>query len=59
LLIALQETARANGVDQHLVDEWTISQPGLAQIAATFGAAGQPEGFHRAAADVYRAVAAR
>jgi 3-hydroxyisobutyrate dehydrogenase-like beta-hydroxyacid dehydrogenase len=81
LLIALRETARANGVDQHLLDEWAISQPGLArtsdgaatnagpkawrwiaemeEIAVTFAAAGQPDGFHRAAADVYRQVAGR
>ncbi len=81
LLIALRETAGAHGVDQFLLDEWAISQPGLAktaelaaanvgpkawrwiaemeEIAATFAAAGQPDGFHRAAADVYRQVAAR
>ncbi|MGZ4691642.1 MAG: DUF1932 domain-containing protein [Acidimicrobiia bacterium] len=80
LLIALRETARANGVDEYLVGEWAISQPDLArvselaaanagpkawrwvaemeEIAATFAAAGQPDGFHRAAADVYRRVAA-
>jgi 3-hydroxyisobutyrate dehydrogenase-like beta-hydroxyacid dehydrogenase len=81
LLIAVRETARTNGVDQHLLEEWAISQPGLAlisdgaatnagpkawrwiaemeEIAATFAAAGQPDGFHRAAADVYRQVAGR
>jgi 3-hydroxyisobutyrate dehydrogenase-like beta-hydroxyacid dehydrogenase len=81
LLIALRETADANGVDQYLIDEWAISQPDLAEtselaaanagpkawrwiaemeeIASTFAAAGQPDGFHRAAADVYRKVAAR
>lgn len=81
LLIALRNTASANGVDQYLLDEWAISQPDLAatsefaaanagpkawrwiaemeEIAATFAAAGQPDGFHRAAADVYRQVAAR
>lgn len=31
----------------------------MEEIAATFAAAGQPDGFHRAAADVYRSVAAR
>ncbi len=31
----------------------------MEEIAATFAAAGQPAGFHRAAADVYRAMAAR
>jgi 3-hydroxyisobutyrate dehydrogenase-like beta-hydroxyacid dehydrogenase len=81
LLVALRETARANGVDQHLLAEWAISQPDLAaisdvaaasaapkawrwvaemeEIAATFAAAGQPDGFHRAAAEVYRQVSAR
>jgi 3-hydroxyisobutyrate dehydrogenase-like beta-hydroxyacid dehydrogenase len=81
LLIALRETARANGVDEYLLEEWAISQPELAgiselaaanagpkawrwvaemeEIAATFAAAGQPDGFHRAAADVYRRVASQ
>jgi hypothetical protein len=81
LLIAVRETARANGVDQHLLAEWAISQPDLAaisdvaaataapkawrwvaemeEIATTFAAAGQPDGFHRAAAEVYRQVSAR
>lgn len=31
----------------------------MEEIAATFAAAGQPDGFHRAAAEVYRRVAAR
>ena len=31
----------------------------MEEIAATFAAAGQPDGFHRAAADVYRSVAGR
>jgi 3-hydroxyisobutyrate dehydrogenase-like beta-hydroxyacid dehydrogenase len=31
----------------------------MEEIAATFAAAGQPDGFHRAAAEVYRQVAAR
>ncbi len=31
----------------------------MEEIAATFAAAGQPDGFHRAAAEVYRSVAAR
>jgi hypothetical protein len=31
----------------------------MEEIAATFAAAGQPDGFHRAAAEVYRWVAAR
>lgn len=79
LLIALRETARANGVDGYLLEEWAISQPDLQaiselaaanagskawrwiaemeEIAATFTAAGQPDGFHRAAAEVYRGMA--
>jgi 3-hydroxyisobutyrate dehydrogenase-like beta-hydroxyacid dehydrogenase len=81
LLIAVRATARADGVDEYLLDEWAISQPDLAatsdfarasagpkawrwiaemeEIAATFAAAGEPDGFHRAAADVYRKVADR
>jgi 3-hydroxyisobutyrate dehydrogenase-like beta-hydroxyacid dehydrogenase len=81
LLLALEGTARAHGVDGYLHDEWAISQPHLAaaaegaaaaagakawrwvaemeEIADTFAAAGQPAGFHRAAAEVYRKVAAR
>jgi hypothetical protein len=31
----------------------------MEEIAATFAAAGQPEGFHRAAAEVYRARSSR
>ena len=79
LLIAVRETARANGVEDYLLEEWAISQPDLAaisdlaaehagpkawrwiaemqEIAATFAGAGQPDGFHRAAADVYRRMA--
>jgi 3-hydroxyisobutyrate dehydrogenase-like beta-hydroxyacid dehydrogenase len=79
LLLALRETATANGVDDALLAEWELSQPQLAQvceaaranagpkawrwiaemeeIAATFAAAGQPDGFHRAAAEVYRGLA--
>jgi 3-hydroxyisobutyrate dehydrogenase-like beta-hydroxyacid dehydrogenase len=81
LLIALRETARANGVDEYLLEEWAISQPQLVglsdfaaknagpkawrwiaemeEIAETFAAADQPDGFHQAAADVYRSIAAR
>jgi hypothetical protein len=29
----------------------------MQEIAATFAGAGQPDGFHRAAADVYRRMA--
>jgi hypothetical protein len=31
----------------------------MEEIADTFAAAGQPEGFHRAAAEVYRARSSR
>jgi 3-hydroxyisobutyrate dehydrogenase-like beta-hydroxyacid dehydrogenase len=75
LLVAIRETARAHGIDEELLREWTISQPRLAErharavdatadkgwrwvaemreIAATFAAAGQPDGFHLAAAEVF------
>jgi hypothetical protein len=68
--------ARAEGVEDVLLAEWGISQPGLAErsagaagaaaakgwrwiaemeeIAATMAAAGLPEGFHQAAAEIYR-----
>ena len=70
LLLAADETARAEGVEAALHAEWTRSQPELAgrleharrnattkgwrwiaemeEIAVTFAAAGQPDGFHRA-----------
>ena len=76
LMLAVRETARAEGVEEALVAEWARSLPGLAdeharaqraaaakgwrwvaemeEIAATFAAAGQPAGFHRAAAEIYR-----
>jgi 3-hydroxyisobutyrate dehydrogenase-like beta-hydroxyacid dehydrogenase len=76
LVLAVRETARAEGVEEALVAEWARSLPDLAdeharamrsaaaegwrwvaemgEIAATFAAAGQPDGFHRAAAEVYR-----
>jgi 3-hydroxyisobutyrate dehydrogenase-like beta-hydroxyacid dehydrogenase len=76
LLLAVRETALAEGVEETLVAEWARSLPGLAdeharatrsasakgwrwvaemeEIAATFAAAGQPDGFHRAAAEIYR-----
>ena len=79
MLLAVDETARAEGVEEALQAEWSRSQPELArrleqarrnastkgwrwiaemeEIAATFDAAGQPDGFHRAAADVYRRLA--
>jgi 3-hydroxyisobutyrate dehydrogenase-like beta-hydroxyacid dehydrogenase len=76
LVLAVCETARAEGVEETLVGEWARSLPELAdrharaeraarakgwrwvaemeEIAATFAAAGQPDGFHRAAAEIYR-----
>ena len=76
LVLAVRETARAEGVEDALVAEWERSLPGLAdqharalrsagakgwrwvaemeEIAVTFAAAGQPDGFHRAAAEIYR-----
>jgi 3-hydroxyisobutyrate dehydrogenase-like beta-hydroxyacid dehydrogenase len=76
LLLAARALARAEGVEDDLLAEWGISQPGLAgrsaraagsaaakgwrwvaemeEIAAAMAAAGLPEGFHLAAADVYR-----
>jgi 3-hydroxyisobutyrate dehydrogenase-like beta-hydroxyacid dehydrogenase len=76
LLLAARALARAEGVEETLLAEWGISQPGLEErsaraagsaaakgwrwiaemeeIAATMGAAGLPEGFHQAAAEVYR-----
>jgi 3-hydroxyisobutyrate dehydrogenase-like beta-hydroxyacid dehydrogenase len=76
LLLAARALARAEGVEETLLAEWGISQPGLdersagaagsaaakgwrwiaemEEIAATMAAAGLPEGFHQAAAEVYR-----
>jgi Domain of unknown function (DUF1932) len=76
LLLAARVLARAQGVENVLVAEWGLSQPGLeersaraagsaaskgwrwvaemAEIAATMGAAGLPEGFGQAAAEIYR-----
>jgi 3-hydroxyisobutyrate dehydrogenase-like beta-hydroxyacid dehydrogenase len=75
LLLAIEQTASANGVADVLQDEWKLSQPALRdrvaaarqdadakgwrwegemqQISATFLAAGQPGGFHEAAAEVF------
>ena len=79
LLLAARALARAEGVEETLLAEWGISQPGLEErsagaagsaaakgwrwvaemeeIAATMGAAGLPEGFHQAAAEIYRRFA--
>jgi len=76
LLLAARALARAEGVEDVLVAEWAMSQPGLAdrsaraagsaaakgwrwvaemeEIAATMAAAGLPDGFHLAAAEIYR-----
>ena len=80
LLLTARALARAEGVEEALLAEWGISQPGLAErsaraagpaaakgwrwvaemeeIAAAMAAAGLPEGFHRAAAEVYRRAGA-
>jgi len=76
LVLAARGLARAEGVEDVLLAEWALSQPGLAdrsaqaagsaaakgwrwiaemeEIAAAMGAAGLPEGFHQAAAEIYR-----
>src|ERR1051326_6813441 len=76
LLLAARALAQAEGVESALMEEWSLSQPGLekrwdaadrsaaakgwrwagemVQIAAAMAAAGLPEGFHQAAADIYR-----
>jgi 3-hydroxyisobutyrate dehydrogenase-like beta-hydroxyacid dehydrogenase len=78
LLLTARALARAEGVEDVLLDEWATSQPGLAErsdgaansaaakgwrwvaemeeIAATMAAAGLPDGFHQAAAEIYRRV---
>jgi 3-hydroxyisobutyrate dehydrogenase-like beta-hydroxyacid dehydrogenase len=76
LLLAVMATARAEGVEQALAQEWSESHPELQrsseaaarsaivkgwrwtgemdEIADTFAVAGLPDGFHRAAAEIYR-----
>jgi hypothetical protein len=76
LLLAIQNVARASGVEEALAAEWTLSLPEVSrqasraaasaatkgwrwvgemeEIASTFAAAGEPDGFHRAAANVFR-----
>ena len=76
LLLGIRAVARAEGVDQTLLDEWELSLPQMSdrsvaaarsalakgwrwvgdmnEIADTFVAAGLPDGFHRAAAEIYR-----
>jgi 3-hydroxyisobutyrate dehydrogenase-like beta-hydroxyacid dehydrogenase len=75
LLLAIGALARAEGINEKLLDEWRTSQPDLPErsaaaaraalakgwrwvgemneIAETFVAVGLPDGFHRAAADIY------
>jgi 3-hydroxyisobutyrate dehydrogenase-like beta-hydroxyacid dehydrogenase len=77
LLLAIRELARAEGVEEDLLEEWRLSLPDLIErssaaarsadrkgwrwvaemeeIAATFASAGLPDGFHLAAAEVFRA----
>jgi len=79
LLTAIRALALAEGVEAALLEEWSISQPGLEarsvasarnnafkawrfagemrEIAATFAAAGLPDGFHAGAADIYERLA--
>jgi 3-hydroxyisobutyrate dehydrogenase-like beta-hydroxyacid dehydrogenase len=76
LLLAARGLARAEGVEDALLAEWTLSQPSLAdraqgaarsattkgwrwvaemeEIAASMAAAGLPDGFHQAAAEIFR-----
>jgi 3-hydroxyisobutyrate dehydrogenase-like beta-hydroxyacid dehydrogenase len=76
LLLSVRAVARAEGVEETLLDEWRTSLPQLpeqslaaarsavakgwrwvgkmTEIAATFAAAGLPDGFHHAAAEIYR-----
>jgi 3-hydroxyisobutyrate dehydrogenase-like beta-hydroxyacid dehydrogenase len=75
LILAARALASAEGVEQDLLAEWALSQPGLAErwesaarsaaakgwrwvaemeeIAAAMADAGQPDGFHRAAAQIF------
>jgi len=76
LLLAIRALARDQGVEDALLAEWDLSQPGLDQrsgaaagsavakgwrwvaemeeIAAAMTAAGLPDGFHQAAAEIFR-----
>ncbi len=76
LILAVRALARAEGVEDTLLAEWGLSQPGLKarlagaarsaaakgwrwtgemeEVAASMAAAGLPEGFHRAAAEIFR-----
>jgi len=76
LLLAIRALARAEGVEDTLLEEWRLSLPQIEErslaaarsaqkkgwrwigemeeIAETFASAGLPDGFHRAAAEIYR-----
>jgi 3-hydroxyisobutyrate dehydrogenase-like beta-hydroxyacid dehydrogenase len=78
LLLAVRSLARTEGVEEALLEEWSLSLPELPErsvraagsaatkgwrwvgemeeIASTFAAAGLPDGFHLAAAEVFRAI---
>jgi 3-hydroxyisobutyrate dehydrogenase-like beta-hydroxyacid dehydrogenase len=78
MLLAIRALARAENVEEPLLEEWRLSLPDLVErsgsaarsadrkgwrwvaemeeIASTFAAAGLPDGFHRAAAEVFRRV---
>jgi 3-hydroxyisobutyrate dehydrogenase-like beta-hydroxyacid dehydrogenase len=80
LVLAARGLVRAEGVEDVLLAEWALSQPGLTdrsaraagsaaakgwrwiaemeEIAAAMAAAGLPEGFHQAAAEIYRRFSA-
>jgi 3-hydroxyisobutyrate dehydrogenase-like beta-hydroxyacid dehydrogenase len=80
LVLAARGLARAEGVEDVLLAEWALSQPGLVdrsvqaagsaaakgwrwiaemeEIAAAMAAADLPEGFHQAAAEIYRRFSA-
>jgi 3-hydroxyisobutyrate dehydrogenase-like beta-hydroxyacid dehydrogenase len=75
LLLAIRAGAQAAGIEDALLAEWELSQPGaetrsrggarsaaakgwrwaaeMEEIAGTLAALGLPDGFHRAAAEVY------
>jgi 3-hydroxyisobutyrate dehydrogenase-like beta-hydroxyacid dehydrogenase len=76
LVLAARALARADGVEDALLAEWALSQPGreqqteraagsaaakgwrwvaeMEEIAATMAGVGLPDGFHLAAAEIYR-----
>jgi 3-hydroxyisobutyrate dehydrogenase-like beta-hydroxyacid dehydrogenase len=80
MLLAIRALARAEKVEEPLLEEWRLSLPELIErsgsaarsadrkgwrwvaemeeIASTFSAAGLPDGFHRAAAEIFRRVEA-